>query len=488
MHCLQNKLFAAGIAILLSLELIKAGTFIAAGPPPLHGDAWSYWRLGRQAAQGDWFRMQPPDAIERPNGYPLFLGLHQLLFGKYALLAAAATQQLLVTATAALVAWMCWRLTRCRFTVLLGLAISLLCISRNCMASFMISDNLLAFLLTATLAVMLHWFERPTVLLAAGIGVGAALCTHVKPVTSLLWIPLVLAMGWHLWRSGKQGRVIFSHAAALWLCMAAVLAPWYARNVVLHGRLMFVQFSGRALWWACFDRAHDARPLLSALKFPETPAARSVLAKVAAPPADLANPWFVFRRLTAAGVSDFAADKLMEQVARDAIRAQPWRFARARLIYFGWYFVIADHIEHWQCPDSLTAAGGAESIPLDDTYQYDGQAVCYVPALLGVHEALVKRLWRPRRLLYAAAAVATLCSCLVLLRGPASRSRGAAFGLCLMYFPLVTVLFGFPDYRYRMILEPTMIVIVSAAATAFLHKWSAIRAADAFPTPFEVSV
>ena len=60
-------------------------------------------------------------------------------------------------------------------------------------------------------------------------------------------------------------------------------------------------------------------------------------------------------------------------------------------------------------------------------------------------------------------AVVTLSALVFLLRTPACRGPAIFLGLWLAYFFAVTVLAASPEYRYRMILEPTMIMIVVAA-------------------------
>ena len=76
-------------------------------------------------------------------------------------------------------------------------------------------------------------------------------------------------------------------------------------------------------------------------------------------------------------------------------------------------------------------------------------------------------LMAPHPLWYAAAAVITLAAQVFRLRMPMFRGPALFLGLWLTYFSTVTVLAASPEYRYRMILEPAMIVIVVTAWSHF---------------------
>ena len=61
---------------------------------------------------------------------------------------------------------------------------------------------------------------------------------------------------------------------------------------------------------------------------------------------------------------------------------------------------------------------------------------------------------------------------------PGTRGAAVFFGLWLGYFSAVTTLFGCPAYRYRMILEPAMIVLTVVGWEALHAMWAARRSAD----------
>ena len=58
-------------------------------------------------AGGDWLLVRDDVEMVRTPGYPFFLALIQLVFGRYALVATVVSQELMVFATALLAAWIC---------------------------------------------------------------------------------------------------------------------------------------------------------------------------------------------------------------------------------------------------------------------------------------------------------------------------------------------------------------------------------------------
>jgi hypothetical protein len=62
--------------------------------------------------------------------------------------------------------------------------------------------------------------------------------------------------------------------------------------------------------------------------------------------------------------------------------------------------------------------------------------------------------------------LAIVAATVMLLIDPRLRTNGLVLGLTLLYFNLITAAVEIPAYRYRMILEPVMIMIVVCAFAA----------------------
>ena len=127
----------------------------------MEGDAGHYWTDGSRMASGDWLLAQGEVETIRTPGYPLFLALCQVVFGRHALIAATVCQQFMVFATAMVSAWICARISGTWLGGLCGLALGLFCVSQNAVADYLLSDTLFALLLTLAVAALIAWFERP---------------------------------------------------------------------------------------------------------------------------------------------------------------------------------------------------------------------------------------------------------------------------------------------------------------------------------------
>jgi hypothetical protein len=62
-----------------------------------------------------------------------------------------------------------------------------------------------------------------------------------------------------------------------------------------------------------------------------------------------------------------------------------------------------------------------------------------------------------------------------MLLNPRLRTMGVAFGLVMGYLSAVLTVFGQPEYRYRIVLEPVMIVVFVAGAGSVIEMVRARR-------------
>jgi 4-amino-4-deoxy-L-arabinose transferase-like glycosyltransferase len=452
-----NRCFASLPAVIIGLLICKTCLFIAVGQAPLQSDALTYWRGGERIVDGDWLLLREPPEITRTPGYLLYVAFFQSVCGPRALAATIIVQQLLVLANAFLACWTCWQLTRAKSVVLLCLALSLFCISAHGVAVQLLSDTLLSFLLTLCVAAVSAWFVAPSPTRAAAIGAVLGAAILVKPVAQLAWAPIVVTMLFAVGR-GLSWRRRATQATCVLLAAGLIVAPWLIRNQVYFGGPFLTKFAGRALWWSCFRESPVGR-LNPSIPFAEDgPATNAV--RGAVPDVDPHDTWATYKELVRRGYSQIDADDLMLCAAKEAIRAHPWEYCRSRCIRAIWFWVTPNGTCRPNAGDfeagTVRPASEVPQRPSDDD-DYQGQVAWHSSWYFT--DGKLNFLWYPHPVLYAAAALTTLAALVVLLRTPACRAPATFFALWLAYFFIVTVVSGSPEYRYRMILEPTMIAI-----------------------------
>jgi len=245
-----------------------------------------------------------------------------------------------------------------------------------------------------------------------------------------------------------------------------IVAPWLIRNEVYFGSPFLTKYLGRAMWYSCFrgrptDRFNPPIPFAE-----EGPATQAV--RRAAPNADPRNAFTTYKELVQHGYSQIDADELMLRTVKEAIRSHPREYLAGRCIRSVWFWITPNGTFRPNTGDFDFGAARPKSpgpaVPADGD-EYAGQAVWKSDWYF--MKGGLNFLWHPHPLLYAAAAVVTLTALVFLLRLPACRPMAIFFALWLAYFAAVIVMATSPEYRYRMILEPTMIMIVVAAWCRF---------------------
>ena len=438
----------------------KAAFFSLGGPAPLYRDALRYWELGSQAASGDWLLLERPGATRTPI-YPWFLALHRIVFGELGVSAAAATQQLAAAGAGVLAAWICWRATGSLLGVVLALLLSLASVSRALISHYLWSDNLLALLLTLTLVVFVEWWRRvrddtpgrraPALAFVLGLGLG--LCALTRPVAQYLVVPVVGAVLFCIRDAGSRRGAptrwgpAAAHAGLLLLGFSLTLAPWLLRNQALFGEPFLVKFTGRTTWLSCFH------PRAANLPFPEGPALARVLEIADQRGGDRRELWDVYAALTRAGHSELEADDLMAAATAETIRSLPLEFTTATARQMVGFWTYAWPVPRWRRNDPL--------IELEGTFL--DQRPWRLEAALPYYAGLLDRAGGPRTRVFGAAALATFAGLGLLLARRELRALAFALGAPLLYFPVVTAIASYPLYRFRSILEPTMIAVVSIA-------------------------
>jgi 4-amino-4-deoxy-L-arabinose transferase-like glycosyltransferase len=457
-------------ALLVALHIAKTAAFIAAGQGPLQGDAAVYWSLGERIVDGHWLLLDNPPEITRTPAYPYYVAFFQATCGRHALAAAIVVQQLLLLANVALAAWTCWLLTGGkRSSILLCLVLSLGCFSCYGVGVQLLSDAVLTFLLTLSVSFIVAWRQRPSpwLALALGLALGAAVLT--KPVAQFAGLILC---GWMLVRHGEYSlwkRI--GHVGLVAATSVALVAPWLVRNEVNFGEPFLTRFAGRALWWSCF-KGNPADKLDPPIPFANGPATRTVCqAVITVNPHDT---WGTFKDLVRLGCSESAADDLMLRAAKEAIRENPWKFFVSRCRRYAWFWLTPNETYRPNAGDFQFGIARPKweygtAAKADDGFDVPGQVTWH--ASWYFRRGRLNSLWYPHPLIYGLAALTCAVSIGVLAKTPKSRGLALFFVLWLGYFSAVTALFGCPGYRYRMVLEPVMIVLVVCAVDVIWAKF-----------------
>jgi 4-amino-4-deoxy-L-arabinose transferase-like glycosyltransferase len=458
------------IIFLVLLHLLKTAAFIAAGQTPLIGDSAHYWFDAGRMIGGDWLMIATEPEVVRTPAYPFFLALCRMVFGVHALTAAIALQQSFILITVLLTAWVCRRLTGSKLAAIVALVLGLFCTSHNSIAMGASSDVLLGLSLLATVTLWILWWERPAAGRAALIGLLIGAMVLIKPVAELVWVPLLMAMAFRLFEL-RQVRRLWLHALCLVLATGVVVGPWVVRNRVCCGRFFLTRAMGRTLWWSCLQSRPD-NVLVPLLPFGDGPATRRACELLHVE--QLSHGKNLALELTHHGYSESQAEEITCSVCSEAIRAHPGRYLWGRFLRFGWFWVTPNGT--WR-PGTGTLRGLGQLPPNEDgpevmaaaTYfdQHAWQARWYA------ERGPLIFLWYPHPLLYAIAALVAAAGIVMLLRRPPYRAIGVAIGLLLLYFSAVTVIGAAPEYRYRMILEPLMIIAVTPLLAGGLRRIAA---------------
>jgi 4-amino-4-deoxy-L-arabinose transferase-like glycosyltransferase len=229
--------------------------------PSVGGDTPTYEALARNWLDHGVYgifldgRLVPTDL--RSPGYPAFLSLVYLVFGRTRLVVMAA-QALVDLATCFLIAALATRLVpggaendtaRAR-VALAGLWLGALCPFTANYVAVPLSEVLAIFFTALTLLLLVVAWERSEATSGSGLpagrwllaGIAAGLGTLVRPETPLLVAAAGCMLAVH-WTALRQWKKILR--GGLWLAAGLLLAllPWGARNLRTLGRLQF--FSAR---------------------------------------------------------------------------------------------------------------------------------------------------------------------------------------------------------------------------------------------------
>lgn len=454
----SDRLMLAIVLLLVALHGVKTALFIGVGQPPLYMDPFHYWSGATRMIDGDWLMVRGAPEVIRTPGYPLFLALFQLAFGRYALVMVVVAQQTMVFLTALLAGWMCRRVTGSTLGLVLGLTFGLACVSQNAIAVQALSDTLFCLVLTTLVAVLFAWADHPTLLRAAAVGLLLAMATLIRPIAQLAWVPVLGVMAFRLYGSATI-RHALGHVVCLMAAMLALLAPWYARSYYYCGRPFLAKCGGLTMWASCFKGNPDD-PLDPPLPFADSPKTTALLARLDG--VNLHGHWAVFRALQRQNLSHIEADDLMQAVCLEAIQARPWNYLVSRARRYAWFWITPNGNPR---PNTSMFRLFSRLPPDEDQGERKALPGSYANQEFWCSDAYFHRgslnwLWYPNPWSYSLVALLTLAGCAAMISIPGRRVYGLTLAMLLLYFSAVTVVGSPPEYRYRMVLEPLMLVSI----------------------------
>lgn len=454
---LRRRLRTTCTVLLTILLAIKISAVLARGPAPIELDALGYWQLGERVLAGDGLLLSEPIAYRTP-GYPYLIALLRGVAGQGALISIVALQGVLLLVSTLLSGVIAVRISKLPWAMPLTLAVSLPSVSALTYATTLLTESLFVCLLMVHLIAVLDYERYGTWGRAVGVGLTLALVLLTRPIALLLFVPhglFLLAVHFRRWRMTRkvmtEGRIGIGtrvgHGLLAAVVTMVVVSPWLARNWHLFGSPQLTEFVGRNVWIVTFQAGSGA-----AFSLPQSAASERLqrsLGRVGAED-DWQQTWSVSTALVKSGQSDAGADRLMKQVAWDAIQGDPQRFtwkAFRRVCNF------------WRCAATDLPQPSTESNPV-------GQQTWHsqIPAIDWLLAHRVSQFVWINTLITVILGVATG----LLIFNQPTRVYGLWLLMIFSYFAIVTGILEIPDYRYRMVVEPLMATTIGSAAAVAL--------------------
>jgi len=438
-----TSFISAAIALVL-FDTARWIWLLAIPLPPLQSDAAEYWAMGGAVAQGDWW-LEGFEIAFRTPGYPWLVGVMRWCFPGGETTPLVIAQGIMLCLTTIFGGLTLWQLTRHPPSVLLLLVLHALSFSRATYTTLVLTETWFTCIFALHLWCCVVFYQRSwlhpkpclgnlhagdrcisvgTCLVSIAVGASWGLLVLIRPIA--LYLPLVHALAIFLVHR-RLPRLVQGTSIMIACCTGLLLLfPWLMRNQRMFGETLVTEFVGRNLWIVTFQDGAAAD-----LPLPITAAATELRTRVerAGSTADLRKTWEVSRALRASGMDDVQTDRLMKQVAMQAVAQQPVRWSLA---------TIRRMVNYWRCvSDHLPGLGNAAP----------------------THWLLWCTL---------TSAATGLFGCVGLLRG-AHRGWVLWLGLVAMYFASVTAIVEIPEYRYRLVVEPVMALLFTLGCYAAIH-------------------
>jgi hypothetical protein len=245
-------------------------------------------------------------------------------------------------------------------------------------------------------------------------------------------------------------RIRTYHLLLAGLIVTGCSAPWMLRNQLLFGKPFLTEFVGRNIWIVTFRDGSGA-----GLEMPLSGSAdqlRDRLNQVDA--ADRwQDTWEVSNALVRSGLNDAAADQLMKKVALQAAQQNKPTFA---------YKAFRRVINYWRCPATELPSQGKSGGPFygQQTWRHSSSIIDF--ALQNrFSQSVILNTWLLSGLAF--------CVVLLMVNYP-TRAYGIWIFTMLAYFSLVTGIMEIPDYRYRIVVEPLVVLSFGSGLAILLSR------------------
>lgn len=403
--------------------------------------------------------MQDPIAYRTPI-YPWFLAILRSLSGSHALQTLAVIQGIFSLGSLIIAASIAARITKLPKAFVLTLTVSLPIVSSLVFDAAVLSESMFIFLFMLNLLAILDYAKHGTAPRASWVGLTFAMTLLTRPIVILIWIPHLFFL-WliHLRKNGRLRslsmkpipyRIRVYHFLLTGLIVTACSAPWMLRNQLLFGKPFLTEFVGRNIWIVTFQEGSGA-----GLALPSSDSADQLhqrLTRVNA--ADQwQDTWQVSNALIRSGLDDAAADQLMKKVALQAVQQNKSIFA---------YKAFRRVINYWRCPASDLPSQGKSHGAFYGQHTWNHSSPI-------VNFGLQNRFSQSVSLNTLLLSALVFCVVLLMVNYP-TRAYGIWIGTILAYFSLVTGILEIPDYRYRIVIEPIVVLSFGACLAILLSR------------------
>lgn len=234
------------LGLFLVLRLTFVGITLAVPQGGVLVDSGGYLALGNRLLEtGQYANLQgSAQDLNWPPGYPACLALVKLVFGSG--LWPVTLLQLMISGALCLAVLRLGHRVAGANAGLVGAWILALSPNLAVWSLTVMSEVLFAALLVLASAALFGWSERSLTSRAVASGLLLGVAAYVRPIALLLlpaWLLCLVPMAWR-W-TARRGALRAS--LAFLLAAVVIVAPWVARNFVVHGEVAFSTVGAKTL-------------------------------------------------------------------------------------------------------------------------------------------------------------------------------------------------------------------------------------------------
>ena len=463
----QQIIFCVCVIAVLARTLLF---IFGAGQAPFKDDTALYWvesreiALGHRPAEMAWDNCDTLPAARfllpsvpswRAPLFHIWLALHHLVAGPWALYSIVAANHLLLLAATVMTCLTVFVLTRSYGAVTVVLLIDCLGVTKYVFATYVLSEPLASALLSASLLSSVISLKSHRYIPLAVTGCLFGLLTLTRTV--FLGCPAALAIALYYPRplaldSSKRNSTL-TRVTILAAFYLMTVSPWLLRNQAIYGKPFLTTHGGIQLYQSAFTE--------SRLPFPNSPSAAAIAKHFDLESPEARKAFLVAGTLNCDSHDPVKTSQLMQAVALEAVRANFVTVARDSVRRAARISVTnaSDFGNYWKIvPEAVEGRA-----PYSDL----GQRAVYSPVIAYVTDRFIRYGWygwlhSPAACWIAAGVV--MISLVLLATDTRNRSIAILmWGMCIQLFGVMGCL-AVPLERYRTVLEPLFLLSVAVAA------------------------